>query len=258
MTQENISTEIWSQGHDSIYMAAKGGPIGLKSIDHEVAIDAGKFIGLATKQANVYVTSSKGQDDTPDSGSISLFATGDKPIVKIGTMPSAADAWGSSLDLNQEGAVVGTGKGSAACTLRLEAKGASIVSSSSPDDSGSVLITPEAINISIGKSTIRMTREGITLSFGEIKFELNENGIKETHGETTRVLSSTSGNILKSDKMNQLKTVETRFDVGPSEVYTTAANVTTNSSSCYQLQAVTIDLKASGQYSAVGGVANSN
>ena len=255
MTQENISTEIWSQAHGQIKLAAGIGPISLNSKDHEVAINAGKYVGLTTKQAIVYVASSK---DTSDSGSISLNATGDKPNVKLSAVPNGADTFGSDLILNQEGAFLKTGKGDAACTLLLEATGAKIVSSSSPDTSGSVVITPEAINISIGTASILMTKKGITLSFGEIKFELNENGIKETHGETTRVLSSTSGNILRSDKMNQLETVESCFEVGPNEVSTTAANVVTKVDSSYQVGATTIDLKASGQYSATGGVAQSN
>ena len=255
MTQENISTEIWSQAHGQIKLAAGIGPISLNSKDHEVAINAGKYVGLTTKQAIVYVASSK---DTSDSGSISLNATGDKPNVKLSAVPNGADTFGSDLILNQEGAFLKTGKGDAACTLLLEATGAKIVSSSSPDTSGSVVITPEAINISIGTASILMTKKGITLSFGEIKFELNENGIKETHGETTRVLSSSSGNILTSDKMNRLKTVESCFEVDPSEISTTAANINSKIDGACESQATTIDLKASGQYSATGGVAQSN
>lgn len=255
MTQENISEGIWSQSHNEINLAAGGGPISLHSKYHEVAINAGKFVGLATKHATVYVASSK---DTSGSGSISLNATGDEANVNFSAVPNEDAAFGSVLNLNQEGAVLSTGKGEAACKLLLASKGASIVSRSSSIDSGSVIITPEVINISIGTASIRMTPEGITLSFGDIKFELNEYGIKETHGETTRVLSSTSGNILRSDKMNQLETVESCFEVGPNEVSTTAANVATKVDSSYQVGATTIDLKASGQYSATGGVAQSN
>ena len=255
MTQENISTEIWSQAHGQIKLAAGIGPISLNSKDHEVAINAGKYVGLTTKQAIVYVASSK---DTSDSGSISLNATGDKPNVKLSAVPNGADTFGSDLILNQEGAILKTGKGDAACTLLLEATGAKIVSSSSPDTSGSVVITPEAINISIGTASILMTKKGITLSFGEIKFELNENGIKETHGETTRVLSSTSGNILTSDKMNQLETGASSFKVGPTDVSTTTTNETLNLDGNYQVNAVNINLKASGQYSAGGAQVNNN
>ena len=257
MTQENVSTEIWSQAHDAIYLNAKRA-VSLKSKDHEVAINAGKFVGLTTKEASVYVASINEKEDKLASGSISLHATGDEPNVRLAAVPGTNAAWGSSLNLNQESAVLGTGKGDAACTLRLEANGAKIVSRSSPDDSGLVVITPEAINISIGTASILMTKKGITLSFGKIIFELNENGIKETHGETTRVLSSSSGNILKSDKMNQLKTVETSFEVSPSEVGTTAANVTTKIDGGYQLQSTTVSMKASGESSIVGTIAENN
>ena len=133
-----------------------------------------------------------------------------------------------------------------------------IPASSSPDTSGSVVITPEAINISIGTASILMTKKGITLSFGEIKFELNENGIKETHGETTRVLSSTSGNILTSDKMNQLETGASSFKVSPTDVSTTTTDETLNLDGNYQVNAVNINLKASSQYSAGGAQVNNN
>jgi hypothetical protein len=255
MTQENISTEIWSQAHSEINLAAGGGPISLHSKYHEVAINAGKFVGLTTKQANVYVASSK---DTPGSGSISLNATGDEANVNLSAVPNGDAAFGSGLNLNQEGAVLSTGKGEAACKLLLASKGASIVSRSSSKDFGSVMITPEVINISIGTASIRMTPAGITLSFGEIKFELNENGIKETHGETTRVLSSSSGNILTSDKMNQLETGASSFEVGPSDISTTTTNETTTIDSNYQVNAANINLKASSQYSAGGAQVNND
>ena len=255
MTQENISTEIWSQAHSEINLAAGGGPISLHSKYHEVAINAGKFVGLATKQATVYVASS---DDTSGSGSISLNATGDESNVNLSAVPNGDAAFGSVFNLNQEGAVLSTGKGEAACKLLLASKGASIVSRSSSKDSGSVMITPEVINISIGTASIRLTPEGITLSFGDIKFELNKEGIKETHGETTRVLSSTSGNILRSDKMNQLETGTSSFEVGPNDVSTTAANEEINIDGSYQVKATTIDLKASGQYSSGGAMVKNN
>lgn len=257
MTQENVSTEIWSQAHDAIYLNAKRA-VSLKSKDHEVAINAGKFVGLTTKEASVYVASINEKEDELGSGSISLHATGDEPNVRLAAVPGTNAAWGSSLNLNQESAVLGTGKGDAACTLRLEANGAKIVSRSSPDDSGLVVITPEAINISIGTASILMTKNGITLSFGEIKFELNENGIKETHEKTTRVLSSTSGNILTSDKMNQLETGASSFKVGPTDVSTTTTNETLNLDGNYQVNAVNINLKASGQYSSGGAMVKNN
>ena len=255
MTQENISTEIWSQAHGEINLAARDGPITLNCNNDEVAINAGKFVGLTTKEANVYVSSGEA---TPSSGSISLYATGDKPNITLGAVPNGNAALGSSFILNQELADLTTGKGDMACRLRLGSQGAEIVSRSSPDASGSVVITPEEINISIGTASIRMTPAGITLSFGEIKFELNENGIKETHGETTRVLSSTSGNILTSDKINQLETGASSFKVSPTDVSTTTTDETLNLDGNYQVNAVNINLKASSQYSAGGAQVNNN
>ncbi len=226
MVQENIAVGNWTQTHDQIYLNSRGGAIMLDSSKPNgmIKLLADTTLGLATSQAGIYVDSTTRDTPAPSlSGSIAVIAEGVTPAVRLAAVPSAPDANGSVLTLGTTGAVLSTGIPTTGSKLQLGPQSASIISAM-PGAAGSITITPEAITISIGQATFLMTPTGILLSVGSVSFNLNASGIAESAaGTTTRLLSPTSGNMLASDLMNQLKTVENIFAVSPAGVQTTAA-----------------------------------
>ena len=211
----DYSEQNWFTAYTCVDLAAVGGTFNITSfgLESTINLSASQSAAISTDGCGL------GLVTTADSGTVSLSSSG--PLASI-SLSTSADGTSSSLNLNHENAILGTGFGSAASVLSLGMASA-LLKATGDGMEASVQVNPAQILLQVGGTMLSITATGITLACGEASYNLTTAGILELFTAMNSRTVSSTGHTIVGAEANQIISAETRMMVAASGITTTTA-----------------------------------
>ncbi|MFN5330241.1 MAG: hypothetical protein ACK5DV_13785 [Planctomycetota bacterium] len=211
----DYSEQNWFQAYNCVDLTALAGVFNITSsgLESIVSISASQSVAIATDACRLGLVTGEG------SGAVSLGASG--PLASI-SLSTTGDGRRSSLMMDNENAILGTGLGSAASVLSLGMASA-LLKASGDGMEASVKVNPGQILLQVGGTMLSMTSSGITLACGEASYSLTTAGILELFTAMNSRTVSSTGHTIVGAETNQIISAETKMMVAASGITTTTA-----------------------------------